>query len=212
MPRYCKKCGVELQENMNFCKECGTKNEEINNVAVDSLSNVAIKKSLIISNLVLILCSFILGLTATFDINIIKYMNFDFDQKVTTTETFSVIKPVSVMIAEIIGLNNEYLMYIVNILLYLIAIFMVLVPIIKNKTLKPVHFRMTKVATFVSIFEIVLFILITIFGNRGLINTSIHYSLNFSGWLMIVCTIATLVTSFIISHKLKKKNGIKSKL
>lgn len=211
MTKYCKKCGIELQENMDFCKQCGTKNEEINNV-FDSLPNPPINKWLILSNFVLIVCSLILGITATFDVNIIKYMNFDFDQKVTTTETFSVIKPVSVMIAEIIGLNNEYIMYFINIWLYLIAIVMILIPIIKHKTLKPVHFRMTKVATFVSVFEIALFVLITIFGNRGLINTSIRYSLNFSGWLMIVCTIATLVTSFIISHKLKRKNGIKSKL
>ena len=36
--KYCKKCGQQLEDNVNVCPACGTTQEEVVNVTVDSMN------------------------------------------------------------------------------------------------------------------------------------------------------------------------------
>lgn len=167
------------------------------------ISNLPINKNLFVFNIALIILALIYSLTATATVNFFS-ITYDFQYKLSDVKTIYILKPVSIMIAEIVGIESEYVMCFINIFLYGFAIFTILMPVFQKKPLKPKHFLMAKIATIISILEFLLF-RFTLFASENDSHSYLKLKLDISCWLMIIVTLCAIVTSFNISHNLKKK-------
>lgn len=182
MRKYCKMCGRKLRV-ISSCDNCGAK--------------VTLKKGLFVTFLGLLSLTFILTFISTFKMTESKL------GIITRTDTDYYMKLMSVMFAEIFKIDFEYILYIVNIILFITSIMLIIIPVIKKEPLKPNDFLMCKIYLYIMIIELALGLIIVInYGYDSSVYT-MKTTLDLFGYALYPIVIATLVMSYVVTHKLK---------
>ena len=182
MRKYCKMCGSKLKV-ISKCESCG--------------ATANLKKGLFLTFLGLLALTFILTLISNFKMTESKL------GIVTRTDTDYYMKLMSVMFAEIFKIDFEYILYIVNIILFITSIMLIIMPVIKKEPLKPRNFLMCKIYLYIMIIELALGLIIVINYRYNSSVYTMKTTLDLFGYALYPIVIATLVMSYIVTHKLK---------
>ena len=208
---FCKKCGKEINDGASYCNFCGanlTKTSYGNVFSKDMFNTLLLKindffaplgknKKLFISTIILLGLNPIL---ATFDfVNISEKMT---GMKIVSVG-YSVFDFLTELAEDMVLLKP--LMFI-GILSIIMAEFIMLLPLFKKTEHQAKHFIATKIISVVAvIFIVFLYVISFAYGND---KELVEVGITFSGWLLLIESIALVIVSFKTSSALRKRKEL----
>ena len=213
---FCKKCGNQLDENSKFCNVCGTSVDDLKDTYSEesepnfhSINNLNIANEffsplgnnnnvkLFISALVLLVLNPILSLFDSIKVseNLTGYKMIS--EKISVFDfLFDLAKDLSFI----------YFLIVIGILGIVCAGYFMLLPLIKKTSYQKKNFTALKIMSVIALLFIILFYILVFSTAKK--EVYVNVGLTFTGWLLLIDSIALVLVSFKTAATIIKKEGI----
>ena len=208
---FCKKCGKEIDDGAIYCNFCGTNlakktysdvsaKEILNGFfqkAIDFLAPLGENKKMFISTVILLALNPILSL-----FNCIKVSENITGSRIIS-ESVSVFDFFTEFAKELPFIN---VLVIIGIIAIVFAEYLLLLPLIKKTTHNSKNFIVTKIISVTAVLFIILFYIIFFMAVKN--KAYVKVTLTFSGWLLLIESIALVIVSFKTSSAITKRKEL----